>query len=340
LADTVGFRQVSTNEESIKDPALATRTGEAETVYKRILVPLDGSKLAERVLPYAHAVAEATGVGVQLLRVFNPAPLAMADAGIGRYLNQIEAGLREESLEYLNSVRPSLAGFNTPVSCEVLLGHAASCIIAEADKTAGTLIAMSTHGRSGVSRWLLGSVTDKVLHATVSPLLIVRSRDEGKEPAEVHLKTVIVPLDGSPLAEQVLPYLTPLAKALELKVVLVRVIPPEGLHYGYRDYPVRYSEDFAPEEETEKHATDYLHRISDKLQEGGLGSAEECVLRGNPAEAIVDLAQATPDNLVAMTTHGRSGLGRWVLGSLTDRVVRHSGDPVLVVRAMAHPTAG
>jgi nucleotide-binding universal stress UspA family protein len=303
------------------------------------LVPLDGSKLAERVLPYVDAVADATGAGVELLRVFNPVPLAAVDTGIGRYVEQIDAGLREESLEYLNSVRSSLAGLSERVSCEAVLGHAPSRIVAEADKTAGTLIAMSTHGRSGVGRWLLGSVTDKVLQATTSPMLVVRPTDAGNGSAEAHLKTAIVPLDGSPLAEQVLAYLSPLAKALELKVVLLRVIPPEGLHFGYRDYPAGYSEDFVVGEETEKHATDYLRRIRSRLQEDGLSLIEEYILRGNPAEAIVDLAQATPDNLVAMTTHGRSGVGRWVLGSVTDRVVRHSGNPVLVVRAMSHPAA-
>jgi nucleotide-binding universal stress UspA family protein len=138
------------------------------------------------------------------------------------------------------------------------------------------------------------------------------------------------------MAEQVLPHLTPLAKALGLRVTLVRVIPPEGLHFGLRDYPAGYSEDVLFEEETEKHAADYLHRISSRLREDGLTAVEECVLRGNPAEAIVDLAKATPDTLVAMTTHGRSGMGRWVLGSVTDRIVRHSGNPVLVVRAVAH----
>jgi nucleotide-binding universal stress UspA family protein len=296
--------------------------------------------MAERVLPYVHALAGATGAGVELLRVFNPVPLAAVDVGAGRYVDQIDAGLREESLDYLNSVRASLADLTTPVSCEAFLGHAASRIVAEADKTAGTLIAMSTHGRSGVSRWLLGSVTDKVLHATASPMLVVRPHDGGNGSTEAHFKTVIIPLDGSPLAEQVLPYLTPLAKSLGLMVTLVRVIPPEGLHFGYRDYPEGYSEDFVIKEETEKYAADYLNRISSRLREDGLTSIEECILRGNPAEAIVDLAQATPDSLVAMTTHGRSGVGRWVLGSVTDRVVRHSGGPVLVVRAMAQPTAG
>lgn len=309
-------------------------------MYKRILVPLDGSKLAERVLPYVHEIAGAIGCDVELLRVFNPAPVELAGPAHGRYLQQFEASLHDESLDYLNSFGPSMAGLSTCVSCEAVLGHPASCIVAKADQTAGTLIAMSTHGRSGVSRWLLGSVTDKVLQATASPMLVVRSRDGGKEPAEARLKTAIVPLDGSSIAEQVLPYLTPLAKALGLKVALARVIPPEGLHYEFRDYPTGFSEDLALEEETEKHAANYLHRTSSMLREAGLTSVEECVLRGNPAEAIVDLALATPDNLVAMTTHGRSGLGRWVLGSVTDRVVRHSGDPVLVVRAVVHPISG
>lgn len=305
-------------------------------MYKRILVPLDGSKLAEGVLPYVHEIAGAIGCDVELLRVFNPAPVEQAGPTHGRYLQQFEASLHDESLDYLNSFRPSMAGLSNRVSCEAVLGHVASCIVAKADKTAGTLIAMSTHGRSGVGRWLLGSVMDKVLHASASPMLVVRPRDGGKEPAEAHLQTAIVPLDGSNMAEQVLPYLTPLAKSLGLKVTLVRVIPPEGLHFEFRDYPTGYSEDFVIEEETEKHAADYLHRISSRLREGGLTSVEECVLRGNPAEAIVDLAKATPASLVAMTTHGRSGVGRWVLGSVTDRVVRHSGDPVLVVQAVTH----
>jgi nucleotide-binding universal stress UspA family protein len=309
-------------------------------MYKRILVPLDGSKLAEGVLPYVQKIAEATGSEVELLRVFNPAPVELADPAHGRYLHNIDASSRDESLDYLNAVRMSMADLPSRVSCEAIPGHPASCIVAEADKAAGTLLAMSTHGRTGVSRWLLGSVTDKVLHATACPLLIVRSRDGGKAPAEAQLKTVIVTLDGSSMAEQVLPYLTPLAKSLGLMVTLVRVIPPEGLHFGFRDYPVGHYRNISIEEETPKHAADYLRQVSDKLRADGLDSFQECVLRGNPAEAIVDLAKATPDNLVAMTTHGRSGLGRWVLGSVADRVVRHSGDPVLVVRAMAHPAAG
>ena len=85
--------------------------------------------------------------------------------------------------------------------------------------------------------------------------------------------------------------------------------------------------------ESEAQSMEYLHQVSDRLHKDGLKVIEERLVRGRPAEIIVDIARETPHNLVAMTTHGRSSLGRWVLVSVTDRVVRHSGDPVLVVRA-------
>ena len=100
---------------------------------------------------------------------------------------------------------------------------------ATADKN--TLIVMATHGRSGIQRWLLGSVADKVLHGATNHVLLVRANDGGKTDGEAALKTVIVPLDGSPLAEQVLPYVVELAKKMKLKVVLMRVLRAAALHF-------------------------------------------------------------------------------------------------------------
>ena len=134
--------------------------------------------------------------------------------------------------------------------------------------------------------------------------------DLGIPSEEVHLTSVITPLDGSVLAEQILPHVVALAKALGLTVVLVRIAP-----------------------ENRERSRDYLQEVRDELYQQGVFSAEVQVLGGHPAEAIVDLAQETSNNLVAMTTHGRSGMDRWLLGSVTDRVVRHSGGPVLVIRA-------
>ena len=210
-------------------------------------------------------------------------------------------------------------------------GHPASCIADEGDKEPGTLIAMSTHGYSGVTRWVMGSVTDKVLHATANPLLIVRAREQTGTPPEVRLESVIVPLDESTMAEEALPHVVHIAKALRLKVTPVRVTPTVDAYYRYAEYASGNWDSVAMQ--VDDQAASYLNVIRQKLLGQGVPLVEERLLHGPPAMAIVDLARETRNNLVIMTTHGRSGLGRWVLGSVADRVVQNSGDPVLVIRA-------
>jgi nucleotide-binding universal stress UspA family protein len=206
-------------------------------------------------------------------------------------------------------------------------------VVKVAEGQAGTLIAMSTHGRSGVTRWVLGSVTDKVLHATATPMLIVRPRDGAGAGAEPKIETIIAPLDGSPLAEQALPHVVAVAKALRAKVTLVRVVPTTAYYLGMMDYPSAvYQELIDAEEEA---AGKYLGEMAAKLRGEGVSIAAEKMGRGDAAGAILDLAVGSPNTLVAMTTHGRSGVGRWVLGSVADRVVRHAGAPVLLIRAVA-----
>ena len=217
---------------------------------------------------------------------------------------------RNEGTDYLHSIGNTMANLGVEIRCTVREGRPAHLIVDEAERHPGALIAMSTHGRSGVSRWLLGSITNKVLHATKAPLLVVRATDGKDAPTPSELTSIIVPLDGSGLAEQSLSQATDLAKAMKLNVILVRV-----------------------ETDGEEVCDKYLHEIGEKLAAEGVASVEKRVLHGHAAVSIVDLAHDTDKSLVAMTTHGRSGIGRWVLGSVTDRVVRYSGDPVLVTRA-------
>ena len=279
-------------------------------MYQKLLVPLDGSQLSEQVVPYAGLLGKALQTPIELLRVFDPVPEQWGDPLQGRYLDQIASSFRTEAIDYLNHIRISHLDSGVDVSCAAHEGHAASLIVSEAEKEPNTLITMATHGRSGISRWMMGSVTDKVLHASSAPLLVVRSQDAGAPANEVRLTSVIVPLDGSSLAEQSLPHVVALAQALDLSVNLVRVTP----HH-------------------EAESIDYLRKVGEELRKQGVPSVDERLLHGHPAAAINDFALEVDDNLVVMTTHGRSGIGRWALGSVTDRVVRHCGDPVLVVRA-------
>ena len=299
--------------------------------YTRILVPLDGSKLAEQVLPYVRVMAKGLQTRIDLVRIVESAVARVADAHQPANLTEIHSDIRNHADNYLKALASSLKKDGLCVLRTVHQGDAASAILSEAETEPGTLIAMSTHGRSGISRWVLGSITGKVLQATTAPLLITRTQVEGSPNPEVNLSTVIAPLDGSPLAEQVLPHVVALARALSLKVRLVRVTSSPGEFYHYEMYPSYcYGDHFATVDAV---AGEYLEQISECLRQKGVASVEEELLHGHPAVAIVDLVRQTPDSLVAMTTHGRSGVGRWLLGSVADQVVRYAESPVLIIRA-------
>jgi nucleotide-binding universal stress UspA family protein len=300
-------------------------------MYDKILVPLDGSALAEQVLPYVRPLAKALVASIELLRTIPAAGLELADPS--------STNSQDQALDYLRSISASLNGLGVSISSVVRQGSPASWIINEAEQEPGTLIAMATHGRSGVARWLLGSVTDKVFYASTTPLLIVRSSEPPNPISEAQLKTVIVPLDGSVLAEQVLPHVATLAKALDLAVKLVRVHPSVEEYSRYFERQQMgsaatvYSGPYEVfSKEADAQAMEYLHEVKMQLHHEGVWSVEESLLRGHPAATVVDLARETPGSLVAMSSHERSGIGRWLLGSVTDRVVRHSPAPVLVIR--------
>jgi len=207
---------------------------------------------------------------------------------------------------------------------EVILDNAA------ADKH--TLIAMATHGRSGLNRWMLGSVAEKVLRGCENPLLLVRASEAVDAAEKVRLKSVIVPLDGSELAECVLPSVVALAKAMNLEVVLFRAYSiPYTVYSGTDGYSAINFEELIGAVKDE--AVEYLEKKTAELKKDGLAKVSYIAKEGLSADEIIALGRATQDNLIAMCSHGRSGVKRWVLGSVTETVVRHSGDPVLVVRA-------
>jgi nucleotide-binding universal stress UspA family protein len=234
----------------------------------------------------------------------------------------------------LGKIAASFAGmamFNLPSS-----RNPPAVIVDLAAARPGTLIAMATRLRAP-KRWLMGSVAERVLDATTNHLLLVRP-GEGDRSSEAHLKRMLVPLDGSEVAERVLPTVAELASRLNLEVVLVRVVkhvyttPPEAI------LPVFGANIPNPKqlwEEARLEAENYLTDRVEDLRAHGVANVASMALVGGAdgaAAEIIDLAEHTPENLVAMSTHGESGLGRWLIGSVTQRVVRHSTGPVLVIR--------
>ena len=297
-------------------------------MYTRIVIPLDGSPVAEQVLPYARFLAKNLALPVSLLQVIDPDALALlANPAQGRYVDTVLDDLARDGRAYLETIAQSIAG--TSVQCQIGKGKAEEVLIDHAAADKDSLMIMATHGRSGIQRWLLGSVADKVLHGTTNHVLLVRATEQGKSSGEAVLKTVIVPLDGSPLAEQVLPHVADLVKRLGLQIILTRAyalpsaVAPDA--YG------TYTEELINQLETDTRA--YLTAKVEGLKQAGIKGITTVPDFGYGAEEIIKIARQTPDNFIAMCSHGRSGIRRWVLGSVTERVVQHSGDPVLIIRA-------
>jgi nucleotide-binding universal stress UspA family protein len=286
-------------------------------MYNKILVPLDGSKLAEAVLPYAAWLARGLQLSVELIHVNDPetASPSLHPTRAADYLNQMAASFLDR----------------LTVSCAVKSGVAAEAILDTASPDAGTLIAMATHGQTGGRRCLLGRVAQKVLQVSKNPLLLIRPQNGTPSNRILALGTIIVPLDGSRLAEQILPHVVYFATRLGLQAILIRTytLPTAGYFMGAHVSPPDMAE---LREKTKKEIGEYLQAKVEELTGGGIKKTTSVVAEGRGPEEIIELARKTPGNIIAMSTHGRSGMGRWVLGSVTDRVVSNCGDPVLVIR--------
>lgn len=297
-------------------------------VFSKILLPLDGSSTAEKALGYARTLAGALGLPIELLKVVDISAMsAHLVADKARFLDGLIAEAERTSREYLNEIAQGLRELK--VSCSVKRGKPAQIILKKAALEPGALITMATHGRSGIQRWLLGSVAEKILRGTRNPLFLARGDDP--EGTQAVLQSIIVPLDGSPLAESVLPTVLEMAKAFNAAVLLFRAFElPTSAYYGRENYLPNYDE---LKKKFRADAQRYLDEKVGALRAQGLAQVSSLLREGVGAEEVIRCARERPRSLIAMCTHGRSGVKRWVLGSVTEKVVRHSGDPVLVVSA-------
>jgi nucleotide-binding universal stress UspA family protein len=299
-------------------------------MYTRILIALDGSKTAEKVLPYARTLAGRLNVPVELMEVIDIGDMVIHIAvEKARYLDTMIEDRARSSEAYLEGVAKTFP--EAGVKCAIEKGRAAEAIIGKAEADPGTLIAMATHGRSGIDRWLLGSVAEKVLRGTTNPLLLIRATQEATTEGEAALKSIVVPLDGSELAESVLPMVAGLAKKLNLSVVLFRAYNLPYSVYGSADgYSAINFDELI--EEVRDEAREYLEKKIAELKKLGVANASYAARAGFSSDEIIKMGRETPDSLIAMCSHGRSGVKRWVLGSVTETVARHSANPVMVLR--------
>ena len=308
-------------------------------MFKRMLVPLDGSDLAEVVFTYAKELAGrldieviALYVGTTALREFAP----MHHAYIERAAEIIKRQAQE--VQEKTGIKPG----SKPVESrgEIAEGYHAEEILRYADENNVDLLLMATHGRSGRKRWVLGNVADKVLRASKIPVLLVRAGVPDETAYDKWPKiTLLVSLDGSEMAESVLPHVKALAKQRStepINVTLLRVCEPPNTPSYYSpeiaEVPLNWGEYMEKEVALCKQMSrEYLARIEKQFKDIGVSVQSE-VLVGKAIDKIVDYAQNNPFNLIVMATHGRSGLSRWVYGSVTENILQGVSSPVLLVR--------
>jgi nucleotide-binding universal stress UspA family protein len=290
-------------------------------MLRRILVTLDGSSFAEAALPPAVALAAKSGAQLRLLSVDPPAWSAPDLDVPGMPASNTAA--------YLDVTRTRLEPVHARISTSLREGFAAEEILIEARDFDPDLIVMATHGRGPVSRFWMGSVADRCVRAAHRPVLLVRPAvpDAGPtgEPFSGH--RVVVPLDGSDLAERALAPAMELARVLGSSIALLRVVQERAM-YETALIPETQRENARMLERAQRDAATYLWRVADRVAESGFLVTTEVPVANQIADALVLHGGS---DLLVIATHARTGLDRAFLGSVAGTVVRSATGPVLVL---------
>lgn len=279
-------------------------------MLKHILIPLDASPAAESVLDRFMPLLIRPDTDVVLLHVEEPPLVASLDPGRGD-------DARAEAQEYVREAARKLSA--TGVRCRGVVKHgpAADAIVAMAAEKTNGMIAMATHGRTGLARLAFGSVAESVLRRSPVPVLLVRTAGQKEDGPALAVKRMVVPVDGSTLALGIAPRVAELAKAFRAEVTLVHVLPPKPA-----------------QGETVAHAERLVAAAKDRFQEEGL-TCEALIRTGDAAEEILDAVRQRKADLIACSTHGRTGIARAVLGSVTEKLLRGAAVPMLVSRGVS-----
>ena len=308
-------------------------------MYHRMLVPLDGSELAETVCTYAKELAGRMDLDVILLHVGNPSTQGIVPMELA-YIDHMAETVRRQIRDVQKATDGEQKSKPVKVSGELAVGYSAEEILRFAEANSVDLIVLASHGRSGIKRWTIGSVAGKVMSATTIPVWLIKAGTPEDTPYDKWpSKTLIVPLDGSALAETVLPHVATLAQqrgSEPVEVVLVRVSEIMTI-------PTYYSPDISGvslnwgnilQEETirrKEEAKKYLEKIEERFKKSNI-NVKSVVIEGKPNDEIVEYANKIPYSMIIMATHGRSGLSRLVYGSVAANIIHGVNRPIFMIK--------
>jgi nucleotide-binding universal stress UspA family protein len=314
-------------------------------MYRSILVPLDGSPASEHALPIACDLARRSGALLRLAHVhivYTAAPIYVE--GMPVIDEQMQSLGKAHERAYLERIRDRLAAESNlrvaialldPADAEIPDQTVPQMLASYAATTDTDLIVMTTHGRGGLARFWLGNVADALVHSSHTPILLIRP--DGADLAVEHppvFRQMLIALDGSALAERILEPAQALGRLTQAAYTLLHVVEPYTL---VRSAPFTTPTDFDAEgtQRRQLEAQRYLDSITGRLQSTGATVAIDVRVAEQAALAILDAARERQADLLAIATHGRSGLARLLLGSVADKVVRAATLPVLLWRPQA-----
>jgi nucleotide-binding universal stress UspA family protein len=303
-------------------------------MFQAIMVPLDGSVFAEEALAVAAAQAQKAGAVLHLVCVHVPMPpVAMSDTQA--LCSDLDVWCRANLAEYLKSVSAMVEGSHgLTVTTAVRTGRAADSLCEYAESQQIDLVVMTTHGRGGPMRWWLGSVADGMLRRLAVPVLLLHPR-EPRQPCR--FRRILLALDGEieePLIETAfaLTGTDPVPRW-----VLTRVVEPAiPVLTGLAAWPAHLPPGWTKRREIE--ARNYLARLADRLRARGVKPTEQVLVGRDVATQVLELAAALGADCIVVGTHSASGMERVLLGSVSDKIVRGSEIPVLIVPAMVAAT--
>ena len=295
--------------------------------FRSILVPLDGTAVAEQALAVGASLARRTGATLHLVTVQEPIPVAVT-AEVGQYGAEIERESRATLTHYLGETVETAGSIAVvAVQSALLEGPAAATLAAYVADHAIDLVVMTTHARKGMARWWLGSVADRLLRRISVPVLLLHPSDL---PQPTRFRRFLVALDGE-IEEPVLAAATALGGVEEgAEYVLFRVVePPVPLLTPLAASPSQLGQPHLARA-AESAAADYLETVEERLRSAGHAASWRVVSARDVPAQVVELAEETGADCIAMGTHGAGGVERFLVGSVADQVVRGSHLPVLV----------
>jgi len=295
-----------------------------------IIVPLDESEVSETALPVARAFATDSGASIVLVSVVDVTTEFATWMRDSTDTQDFQHELNRTQ-EYLDGIAARFEGMD--VQAVVRSGRPAVEILEEVEAHPDPLIVMSSHGRSGFNRVLVGSVAGRIVHSATCPVVVVRGTDDGKSaPVISSIDKILVPLDGSSFAENALETAEQALASRKLTFHLVRI--PESITWSATPYAggaAHYQMIETYMEATREEAKDYLAKVAAQLEERGHTVTWE-VRDGVIADEIAAAAEEQQADLVVIATHGRTGFRRIVMGSVAERVLREASAPLMMVR--------